>query len=188
VIPFLAAAALKLSPVGAFLKRIPRGVWIALAVVAILLLGTCAHKRSVTKFGNERYAAGKADEAARIEKKAKQLAAKAEALSIALRSKSDETNRRIAGDARAVLVRGPGKAACLNPSSSGTSGRVTTLGQTSPAMDQVPPGERVDLIALPFAPTIRLAEQHDLCLAEAATWREWHRLLVADWEKSGGNR
>lgn len=181
MIPFLA--------VKSFLGRIPRGVWIALVVIAILALGTCAHKRSVKKFGNERYKAGVAYEQARLEKKAKELKAKADALtgkiSTELRKQSDENVRIIYRDAGTVLLRGPGKAACPgNPGISSSPSRPNApAGQGSSAVAEVPPGERIDLIGLPFAGTVALAQTCDLNRAEAQSWREWHRQQSEAWKK-----
>ena len=93
-----------------------------------------------------------------------------------LRSKNDETNRRISVDADALRVSGAGKAACLNTASPRPSGRITPARPADAPMDQVPDGGRAELIALPYADTLDFAEQHDKCLAEAATWREDKRL------------
>lgn len=185
MIPFFAAAALKLSPVGNFLKVIPRPVWIALAVIALLLLGTCAHKRSVKKFGDERYAAGVKHEGDRIAAKAEQIAKRAEEISAKARSLNNETNRRIASDADAVRVSGPGKAACLNPSTPGAGRYVTPIGKPDAARPQVPTGDREALLAaVPWPWLVDRAEEHDLCLAEAATWRSWHKQLEESWKAS----
>lgn len=166
-----------------FFKMVPRWVWIALAAVALLSVATCTHQRKVKAFGEERYAAGVAYEQAHIEKAAKQLAAKAEALSARLRSRNDETNRRIAGDADALRVRGAGKAACLNPATPSTGRRVEAVAEGSPAVDQVPDGEGQQLIGLPFPGAVALAENHDLCIAEAKSWRELHRQLEEAWKR-----
>jgi hypothetical protein len=177
---------LALAPAVGFLKRIPRAAWIALAVIAILALGTCAHKRSVKKFGEERYAAGVAYEAARIEKKAKAIAARAETIAATLRSQNNETNRRIAGDADTLRVSGPGKAACVSSATPGAGRRQPASGNGNAAGPQVPAGNGPalpELAAVPWPWLVNRAEQCDLNRAEVLTWREWHRLLVEDWEK-----
>lgn len=163
---------------------IPRGVWIALAVVAILLLGTCAHKKAVTKAYDAYYAQGKADEGQRIAAKALNIAAKATLISTKLRSKSDETNRRIAGDADAIRLRGPGKASCLNPATPRASGRQPAGRPADAAVDQVPSGEGLELIGVPFPDFVGAAERCDLNRAEVLTWREWHKQLTENWEKA----
>lgn len=189
MIPFLAVAALKLSPVGRILKAIPRPVWIALAVIAILLLGTCAHKRSVKRFGDERYAAGVKAEGDRIAAKAEAIKRKADALtgkiSTELRKQSDEKVRIIYRDAGTVLMRGPGKAACGSGSQlPGATGRSNPpAGQGSSAVAEMPSGERIDLIGLPFAGTVALAQTCDLNRAEAQSWRDWHAKQSEAWKK-----
>lgn len=184
MIPFLAAAALKMSPVGAFLKRIPRGVWIALAVAAVIALGAFMHGRAVKHAYAAAYTQGKADEGARIEAKAKAIADRATAISETLRSMNNVENRRIAGVADALRVRGPGKASCLNSAAAGTSGRKPASGIANAPGPQVPSGEREPLLAaVPWPWLVNRAETCDLNRVEVLTWREWHRLLVEDYEK-----
>lgn len=165
-------------------SSIPRQVWLALAVALLIGLGVWMHHRAVKNAYSVAYGAGKADEAARIEAKAKKLAAEDAKRSAKLRSQNDETNRRIVGDARTVFVRGAGKASCIAPAPTSASGRKPPAGQTSAAVDQVPPGEGLELIGLPFAGAVALAEEHDLCIAEATTWREDKRLQIENWEKA----
>jgi hypothetical protein len=186
MLPFLAPLALKLSPVGAMLKRIPRWAWIALAAVAILLLGSCVHKRKVKAFGEERYAAGVAYEQARIEKKAKELKAKVDALSgkitTQLRTKHDEKVVVITRAADDLRMRGPGKASC--PGYSGIpsgSGRPDAAGRRPDASPSGLPEQ--DRIALPFAWAVDNAERCDLNRAEVLTWREWHKQQTEAWAK-----
>lgn len=173
---------LALAPAVGFLKRIPRGVWIAVLIAALLALGTCAHKRSVKRFGDERYAAGVKAEGDRIAKKARKLEVQAIELAEKLRSKNSEENRRIDSDAGALLVRGPGKAACLNTAAPAASGRQPTARPGDVAVDQVPDRTGTELIAMPFPDTIAFAKQHDLCLAEAKSWREQNRQMTEDWK------
>lgn len=167
-----------------FLKRVPRWVWIALAAVALLSVATCTHQRKVKAFGKERYAAGVAYEQARIEKKAKQLAAKAEAMSAKLRSLNNETNRRIAGDADALRVRGAGKAACLNPATPGAGRRIAPSGNRNDPGLEVSPGDGQPMLAaVPWSWLVDRAELCDLNRAEVLTWREWHKQLEEAWKK-----
>lgn len=185
MIPFLAAAAVKMAPVKAALAKIPRGVWIGLAVIAILLLGTCAHKRSVKKFGEERYAAGVKAEGDRIAAKAQKLASAAAEISAKARSLNSETNRRIAAGADALRVSGPGKASCLNPATPGASRYIAPAGKPDATRPQVPSGDGQALLAaVPWPWLVDRAEQCDLNRAEAETWRAWHRQLEESWKAS----
>lgn len=183
MISFIAAAALRLSPVGSFLKRVPKPVWIALAVAAVIALGAFMHGRAVKHAYAAAYAQGKADEGARIEAKARKLEAGAIAIAETLRSQNHVENRRIAGAADAIRLSGPGKAACLNPATPGASGRIAPSGSGAATVDQLPDAERIDLIAVPFARAVAGAEQADLNRAEVLTWREWHRKLTEEWQK-----
>lgn len=175
MIPFLAPLALKLAPVGKVVRSIPRQVWIALAVALIVFLGVRWHQGQVSDAREAGYEQGKIDEAARTAEAVKKLAARAEQIAANIRSKTDETNRRIAGDADAVRVSGPGKAACPNPAAASPGGRVTPSGTADASVDQVPDREGVELIGLPFADLVGFAERHDLCRTEALAWRENQR-------------
>lgn len=178
MIPFLA--------VKSFLGRIPRAAWIALAVVAILLLGTCVHQKKVKKFGQERYAAGVAYEQARLAKKAAELKAKVDALTgkitTQLKAKHDEKVIVINRAADDLRVRGPGKAACPGHSSvpRGSSGSVSAGGGGNPATGQVPGGDRA---AVPFGWLVDSAERCDLNRQEVLTWREWYKQQSEAWKK-----
>jgi hypothetical protein len=189
MIPFVAPLLLKLSPVGKVIRSIPRPVWIALAVLLALGALIWWHKDKVSDARKEGYAAGVKYEGDRIAKRAAEIKAKADALTgkitEQLRTQSDEKVRVIYRDAGAVLMRGPAKAACSgNPGiSSGPSGSNPPTGGGSAAVDQVPTGERVELIGLPFAGTVALAQQCDMNRAEAQSWREWHRQQSEAWKK-----
>lgn len=186
MIPFLAPLALKMAPVKAALSRIPRAAWIALAVIAILTLGTCAHKRSVKKFGEERFAAGVAHEQARLEAKAKAIKAKADAASAKitdkLKAKHDEKVIVINRAADDLRVSGPGKASCPgNPGMAGSSGRSEPAsGQGSSARPAMP---EQDWAAVPWGWLVESAEKCDLNRAEVLTWREWYRQQSEAWAK-----
>ena len=181
--PLLAGLALKAAPIKAALGRIPRWAWIAVAVVAILLVGSCVHKRKVKAFGDERYAAGVKAEGDRIAAKALKLAKDAAEISAKARSLNNETNRRIARDADVIRVSGPGKASCLNPSTPGASRYVPPAGKPDATGPQVPTGDGEALLAaVPWPWLVDRAEQCDLNRAEAETWRAWHRQLEDAWK------
>jgi len=188
-----ASVALRMSPVGAFLKRIPRGVWIALAVAALLGIGVLMHGRAVRKAHDAAYAQGRADEAARIERKALRIAAKATAIAQAVKDRNNETNRRIAGDADDLRVRGPGKAACLNPAAPSAGRHQPPSRPGDDPTGQVPVGNGLanslpELAAVPWPWLVDRAEQCDLNRAEVLSWRENYQLQLEAWKKSGGNR
>lgn len=174
----LAGAALKLSPIGKFLKDIPREVWIGLAVLALIAGGVIYHKRAVSNARTEGHAAGVKAEGERIAAKVLELKVKADKLAADIRRKNDATNRAIAGDADALRVRGAGKASCLGPAASSAGGRVAPGGKADAAVDPLPGRERVELIGLPFADLVNAAERCDLNRAEVLSWREWHKKLV----------
>lgn len=174
---FLAPLALKLSPVGRFLKAIPRSVWIALAIALVLFLGWRWHVGAVKDARKEGHTAGVAYEGKRIADKASALKVKADRLAADIRRKNDAQNRAIAGAADDLRLRGPGKAACPGTITSRPGGRVAPGGSVTAPLDQVPDRTGVDLIAVPFADLVGAGERCDLNRGEVLAWREWHRKL-----------
>lgn len=186
MIPFLAPLLLKMSPVGRILKSIPRQVWIAIAAVAILLVGSCVHKRAVIKYGKEQYAAGVKAEGDRIADEAKRMKARIDAqsaqISQLLKDKNDAQNRAIARSADDLRLRGPGKAICPGhsslPASPGESIAPSWSGNA--ATGQVPGGEWG---AVPWGWFLDSAERCDLNRAEVLAWREWYAKQSEAWAK-----
>lgn len=171
------------------LKRVPRKVWITLAVVAaVVLAGWLAHRwhaGKVEAFGNERYAAGYAQARGEIEALRQQINRRNAELAAALRSKHDEQIRRNSADADALRLRGPGRAACASafyiPAA---AGRHDGAGRPADAaVGDVRSEQREPLVGLPFAPTVAFAEQHDNFRTEALSWRAWHFQFTTEWEK-----
>lgn len=183
---WLAKTALMQSPLGGFLKSIPRWLWITLAIGLAFIAALIWHGGKVKAFGQAQFAAGEAAADERHTKRAKAWAKQINGIAGKVRSKNYETNRAIAGDADALRLHGPGKATCLD-----------TYGAIGAASGHVPPGrpgdapvaplpdrERPALIALPFASAIAFAEQCDLNRAEALSWREDKRLQMEAWDKA----
>lgn len=172
-----------LAFVGA-LKSVPRFVWYALAAALVFAFAVHWYNGKIDaaeKRGADAAYAHIADKAREIERQANDLAAK---ISEAFRRKNDEEARAIARAADAVLMRGPGKAAC-----SSVAGVPTLSSRPQPAsgpadapLDQVPSGARTDLIALPFAPTVAFGREHDLNRSELLTCRAAWQRLSAEWE------
>ena len=183
--------ALKLSPVGRFLKSIPPKVWIAIAVVALIGAGGLWHNRAVGKAHDAGYSEGKAAEGARIAAKALTIKRGVDALTgkitATIRSMNNAANNSTGRDADTVRLHGPGKAACAGLASvpAGAGRYIPPVGQASPAVDQVPSAERIDLIGLPFAGAVTLAENHDLCRNDLIAYREWGKQIGEAWAKVG---
>lgn len=167
-----------------FLSGIPKQVWIGLAIVGVIVLGLFLHAREVSKFGKEQFDKGVKHEQARIEKKIKDLAAKAEKVSSDAQELARKDRRRINATARSLIVRGPGKAACSPTVSISTGGSDRPNPGGSPPVDAVPDGQGQSLIGVPFTGAITLAENHDLCWSRERAWRKWHSDLSEIWKKS----
>jgi hypothetical protein len=115
----------------------------------------------------------------RISDEADKAKARGDQLAKELRSKTDEANRRIAGDAGTLRVSGPGKARCpAVPAAPG--GSEPRSGKPDAAGPEVPP-ENLAAVSWPWL--VHRAEQADLNRQEVLTWREWYDKMVKDWPK-----
>ena len=99
-----------------------------------------------------------------------------------LKDKNDEDNRRIAGDANSLRVRGPGKSLC-RPASPAPGGPVAPAPKTGTPGPALPTGDGEDLSAVPWNWLVQRAEEHDQLLAEVQAWRTWHDQVVRVWPK-----
>lgn len=107
-------------------------------------------------------------------------------ISTLLKGLSDAEALRIHRSAGALLVSGPGKAACAGgpvaPAAAGGSGEADRTGDAAvPAMHQF---GGTALVAMPWDQAVDYAEQHDLFRTEALSWRDWYRRLLAVWPSS----
>lgn len=170
----------------ALLGRVPKQVWLVLAVVALLAVGVLWHGHKVHQTIAAAEKRGADAEAKRIEAKALELKRKADALnakiSAELRSRSDEEARRIAASADTLRLSGPGLARCpRNPGVPAGPGKpVAATGRPDAAGSEMPSG---DSAAVPWGWLVGRAEQCDLNRSEVLTWREWYDRTVAGWPK-----
>jgi len=118
-------------------------------------------------------------ELATISAAARKAEADGARISQQLKDKNDEDNRRIAGDANSLRVRGPGKSLCRPapaPTSDGT--RPAKPDAAGPAL---PPD---DSAAVPWGWLVQRSEEHDQLLAEVEAWRTWHDEVLNVWPKN----
>lgn len=115
-----------------------------------------------------------ARQAAQIAAAADALARKGDALANTIRSRNDAQLVAVDRDADSVLLRGPGKASCPAAAAAAAGGPQPAGGQADAAVAPLPPGERVDLIALPFPGTVAFGRQNDACLVELNNWGDWY--------------
>jgi hypothetical protein len=198
MIAALAPLVLRLSPIGRMLKRVPRFVWVALAIAVLLFAGFKLHQREAGEAiaAAEKRGADASDmrwqgqlAAARLE--AAQWRAQAEdrqrRINQQLKERHDEKVRANAALADALRVRGPGAAAArcrpLDPAS--LSAAAGGRRQAAPAADAAgPPMPAADgLAVVPWEWLVRRAEQFDELLSEAMTWRRSDAQQRAEREK-----
>jgi hypothetical protein len=97
-----------------------------------------------------------------------------------LKDRTDEENRRIAGDADTLRLRGPGKAVC--PPVSGAPGEhQQATPDTNVAGPSLPTDERA---AVPWNWLVQRAQEHDELLNENKAWRDWHDQVLKVWPKT----
>lgn len=186
------------SAAGAALKRIPPKAWYALAIGVALAAAFFIHQ----------HLAHKAIAAAKLEQKQADDAATAEFLAAAhadaleWKSRAEQKGAAIATSERtqheqdlssnaaladALQLRGPGAAAShcgpddRSGSAAGAGGHVDASSGAGATVAPVPDPERVDIIALPFDPTVALTLEHDDLLSEVKRWRDNDAKQRAAW-------
>jgi hypothetical protein len=103
----------------------------------------------------------------------------AQKLAKKIKDQTDEENRRIAGDAHALRVSGPGKALCRSvPTAPGNGASSANPDVTGPAL---PPDDRA---AVPWNWLVQRAQEHDELLNETSAWRQWYQEVLKVWPKT----
>jgi hypothetical protein len=173
-----------LLAIGALLKRIPWQLYVAIAIVSAfgLLLIDRNHWKAAdardhaTAVNYRRQLDAETEKNKAAEKQAAQI-------SMQLRDRTNEENRRIAGDADTLRLRGPGKAVCpALPSSPG--GHQQAAPSSDAPVAQLPNTRGAELIALPFDDTIGFGKSYDELLNENKAWRDWHDQVLKVWPKT----
>lgn len=193
-----------LGNAGSLFKRVPRWVWIALAVAALLVAGYVYHQhRAGAAIAAAKAEQKKADDAAwqarfdEMHAQAVDIRTKAETIgrkiSSTLKERHDAQIRdhdAVAGDMR---LRGPGKAAApancrpvdypgLSAAAGGVGG---PGGGGAAAAGPLPSNERLALV--PWSWLVDQARQADDSRSEVITWRNWYIDQVEAWEKVRGS-
>lgn len=184
-IPTAAAFAAKLSGAKAALAKIPPQVWYALAAIALVIGGYFFHQHKVHRLiADTKAEQRKADDAmwhAELDKVHAQAVAwkaraesQAAAISQSERKIHEQTVALDAADARALSLRGPGKAAAgCRPvdhpiARTGTSGHDQAAAIPNAAGSQVPAG---DWATVPWDWLVKRAQEHDDLRSEDQAWR-----------------
>lgn len=160
------------------LKGIPWWVWALLAFAIFYRMTVGIHNGWIEDLKETSYKSGwDARDAA-----AKAAVAKAEGearrLAVELRSRTDEENRRTAGAADALRVRGPGAARCPRPAATAPSRHEPAGGGAVPPAGGVPDE---DWIALPYLYAVNQAELCDFNRTEVLAWRDFYAGLTKAW-------
>lgn len=182
----LAGAALKLSPVGKFLKAMPWQVWAVVALIVVYGVGSCVHEKkadaalaAADKAGYDRANARIRAKALRIEREVRRIDASITPL---IRNQVDAENRVTAERADALLLRGPGRAACAlrTPLPDSAGGHDPAGGGAGAAAAGVPEPDR---IAVPFDYAVKDEKVDDANRTEVLAWRRWHKSWTEAWAK-----
>jgi hypothetical protein len=184
---FFAKSALMTSPIGGFLKSLTPRAWLWIGIIAALFVGFLVHQHKAKQAIADAYSRGSVDAYAKVEKKAREVEAKALALNHKiirhLKDENHAENSRIRADAGALLVRGPGAARCSDSALSGLSrGHEPATRPADAPLPRVPYAAWSDLIAMPFPDAVAFAREHDLNLAEVKACRSAWTQLSAAWE------
>lgn len=156
------------------MNRVLFGLGTVLGIAALIALAVLFHSRAVKSYGDERERKGATDAYARLEAKALKIALVANTVAAAARERNRAENTRITGTANALLLHGPGKAACPDTSAAipAASGHSAQSRPADAAVVGVHSTERPVLVCLPFAATVAFAAEHDLNRAEVIERRK----------------
>jgi len=170
-----------LLAIGALLKRIPWQLYVAIAIVSAfgLLLIDRNHWKAAdardhaTAVNYRRQLDAETEKNKAAEKQTAQISKQ-------LRDRTDEENRRIAGDAGTLRLRGPGKAVCPSVSTGSREHQ-----QAAPKPDVAGPSLPTDdRAAVPWDWLVQRAQEHDELLNENKAWRDWHDQVLKVWPKT----
>lgn len=198
-----------LGKAGGLFKAMPRWGWVALAVVALLIVGTiwhgrkeAAHDKALTAQVTAQVNAAWTKRFDHMLAQADDVRRRAEAASAKISTKWKEHNdaqirdhAAVAGDLR---LRGPGRAAfagCRPVDHPGLSSPASEpggpAGAGSAAAGQMPAGDRLaglpggarDAFAVvPWSWLVDQAQRADDSRSEVITWRNWYADQLAVWE------
>lgn len=163
-----------LKRAGAFLGRVPRPVWYALAALLLALLVWRWIDGKIDAAYKRGWEAGETKAYKRIEAKANRITAQATAISTNIRKVTDAKTVRSDAHARDLLVRGPGKAAYSCPAVAAPGGHLPPGGRADAQVDRLPGAERPQLAVVPFADLVERARVCDANRLEVEAWREDH--------------
>lgn len=188
----------KLATARGFFGRVPRPVWIALAVAAAIGVGMLWHGsragaaiEAAEKRGEQREKERHAKALAELERKALEIRSKAERVSAGIaqmqREQHEKDLDRIDALERALLVRGPGRAACAfvggDPGlSAGAGERAPGRGAGGAPSTRVPYPDGL-LLGVPHQWAVTTGATCDANRAEALRWREADKQQREAWER-----
>lgn len=172
------------------LNRILFGIGAVLGTAALIGVLIFLHTRAVSKYGDERYQAGKADAYAAVASKTRALETENTRLALELRAKTDAKVSAITSHASALQLRGPGKAVCtsVGGSPAPTSGHDAGDGAGTPALGGVSDTAGTGLIAMPFSATLAAFAQCDANRAEVEAWRAQRQQQYSNYAQQEGNK
>lgn len=193
----------RLTGVRAFVERVPRWVWIALAIAAILVAGWIWHGRQMAAHDADLTARVTAARDAQWQKRLDDahadalrqrgdFDAAAKHITELQRKLTDEENRHIAADRADLRLHGPGKAAAApgcrpgdHPGLAGIAGRpVAQPGPAAHAGTEVPAGDGPGQFAVvPWNWLVDVVAERDAFRIEAIGWRTRDYMLAQEWER-----
>lgn len=168
----------KLSAIWRILSRLTlwQAVSLALACLSLWLYVGKAHETHRADKAEAQVAKHIAAEKAAAAE-AKRREANANQITSQLRRENNEANRRIAADADALRMHGPGQARCIARVPQRPASPATPLQPSAPPGTEVPSG---DWIAVPFDFFANVLEDHDKLLSYSGKDQEWHRQQEAN--------
>lgn len=172
------------------ITAIPKPVWEAFAVIAYVLAFLALHQHYANAAIKRAHDTGYTQAQKDDREEALNLKARIDALNAEIsanrRKQHDEAVAHNAVAAGALILHGPGKAACPIPSGSPlASGQPLRDRSSNAALAPVSDAGGINLIALPFNDTVEFGKSADDWRAEALAWEGWYADLVKAWPKAG---
>lgn len=165
----------------AFLGRIPKWAWLALAIGIALFLGVRWYHNQIHAAYDRGVIAERTQAKAAADRLKAEIDTKTRQIADLLRRKSDEQARHIAVAADDLRLSGPGKVSFrCSGSSTAPSGRNQASGQGNAPRVEMPSEERA---VLPWDWVVGQAERCDLNRSEVLAWRTWYQEIEKAWPK-----
>lgn len=184
---WVAKSALMQSPIGGFLKAVPKQVWIALAIALAIFTAVKWHGHEAHAATDAAYRRGKAEVEAYYAAKSGEWIQRIGQIASKRKEINREENRRIVAHADTLRLSGPGKAACPYATPAVPGGRSDAAsGPVDAGLDRVPDQRGPAFAAVPFDDLVTVGQYCTLNRQEVIDRRAAEKALQDAWAREQG--